>query len=279
MRLLLSIILTLAFLLSFSSCENKEEMALKEKFDSLAVVKNDNAEKVSEVTIMDYVDMEKSINKKYVEDLQNLVESDFEEKVSAFEDEELGFFNSYKHMFKVLVDSEDDLQDYWGLKCAKHFSPLPTEKKMHELYLSYVKDIKNLRRQVSSSDEASSKLPTQVKVYIPQEDISLTGLIEHSYTNLFVEFGLDKAIVFLVSLVFQIIALIALPITEGGKKIIYGIGFGISMILSIILSIYNDNKMTNSIREQHTQNVMFDYTSMQNDLDAKTISYYEALRN
>lgn len=275
MRLLLSIILTLAFLLSFSSCENKEEMALKEKLDSLAVVKNDNAEKVSEVTIMDYVDMEKSINKKYVEDLQNLVESDFEEKVSAFEEEELGFFNSYKHMFKVLVDSEDDLQDYWGLKCAKHFSSLSTEKKMHELYLSYTKDIKALRTQVSSEETASSKLPTQLKLDIPQEDISLSSMIGHSYTNLFIEFGIDMAVWLLGLLVVEIITFISGPFTGG-----FGwIGTVISLVVSIILSIYNDNKMLDSIREQHNNNVRFDYKSMQNDLDAKTISYYEALKH
>lgn len=274
MRFCLSIIVSvLTFLVTLSSCENHDEMELKEKLDSIAVAKSTTVKGVDKATIIDYVDKEKSINKKYVEGLQHLVESDFEEKVEDFEDEELGFFNSYKHMFHVIVDSDDDLQDYWSLKCTKHFSSLPTEGKMHELYLSYANDIKTLRTQVSSAKQASSNLSAQVKIDIPQEDINLSGMIGHSYTNLLIEFGIDIAVWLLGLLVVEIITLIVGTFTGGWGWI----GTIISVIASIILSIYNDNKMLDSIREQHTQSVKFDYKSMLNDLDAKTISFYEAL--
>ena len=71
----------------------------------------------------------------------------------------------------------------------------------------------------------------------------------------------------------SIVVIIALTIgwvLPGANLIIAGI----TIIISFILSIRNDNKVLDSLREQHTE-ITLDYESILNDLNKNTVKFYE----
>lgn len=49
----------------------------------------------------------------------------------------------------------------------------------------------------------------------------------------------------------------------------------ITIIISVVLSIYNDNNMINSIREQYQSQIEFDNTDVLNELNKSTNAFYD----
>lgn len=111
------------------SCGSNEEKELQRRLAQTKIQTTDKNKVLDNATRLEYADLEKSLNKRYIKELKELLDNDFEEKLNHFEEEELGFFASYKHMFKTLVQSRSEMNDYWRLKKHKHFSTLQTEQK------------------------------------------------------------------------------------------------------------------------------------------------------
>lgn len=260
----------LILLLSFFSCQSDEEKVLREKIASIELSKTQTLNKtLTPALINEYHQAELAINRRYINETKSIISNDFEEKLEAFEDNEFGFFRSYKHMFKVLIEDKDALNDYWNLKKTKYFSNLTIHQKLHDCYENYNFDIQKLRSQISISTRCES-IPKEVRYNIKNQEVSLNGMNKHSYTNLAIEFGTDIAVWLLIMGVVAIISLVvgcAAPPTW-----ILAI---ITIIASVILSIYNDNKMINSIRDQYKTLVELENTDVLNKLDKSTNAFYD----
>ena len=260
----------LILLLSLFSCQNDEEKALREKIVSIEASYTQTPNKaLTPALINEYRQAELAINRRYINETKSVISDDFEEKLEVFEDNEFGFFRSYKHMFKVLIEDKDELNDYWNLKKSKYFSNLTTHQKLHDCYENYNFDIQKLRGQISFSTRCES-IPKEVRYNIKNKEVSLNRMNQHSYTNLAIEFGTDIAVWLLVMGVVAIISLVvgcAAPPTW--------ILTVITIIASVILSIYNDNKMINSIRDQYKTQVELENTDVLNKLDKSTNAFYD----
>ena len=262
----------LILLLSLFSCQSDEETALREKIASIEFSNTQTLNKaLTPALIYEYRQAELAINRRYVNETKSVISNDFEEKLEVFEDNEFGFFRSYKHMFKVLIEDKDALNDYWNLKKSKYFSNLTTHQKLHDCYENYNFDIQKLRGQISLSIRCKS-IPKEVRYNIINQEVSLNGMNKHSYTNLAIEFGTDIAVWLLVMGVVTLISLVigcAAPPTW--------ILTIITIIASVILSIYNDNKMIDSIRDQSETQVELEITDVLNKLDKSTNAFYDYL--
>lgn len=262
----------LILLLSLFSCQSDEEKALREKIASIEFSNTQTLNKaLTPALIYEYRQAELAINRRYVNETKSVISNDFEEKLEVFEDNEFGFFRSYKHMFTVLIEDKDALNDYWNLKKSKYFSNLTTHQKLHDCYENYNFDIQKLRGQISLSIRCKS-IPKEVRYNIINQEVSLNGMNKHSYTNLAIEFGTDIAVWLLVMGVVTLISLVigcAAPPTW--------ILTIITIIASVILSIYNDNKMIDSIRDQSETQVELEITDVLNKLDKSTNAFYDYL--
>ena len=262
----------LILLLSLFSCQSDEEKALREKIASIEFSNTQTLNKaLTPALIYEYRQAELAINRRYVNETKSVISNDFEEKLEVFEDNEFGFFRSYKHMVKVLIEDKDALNDYWNLKKSKYFSNLTTHQKLHDCYENYNFDIQKLRGQISLSIRCKS-IPKEVRYNIINQEVSLNGMNKHSYTNLAIEFGTDIAVWLLVMGVVTLISLVigcAAPPTW--------ILTIITIIASVILSIYNDNKMIDSIRDQSETQVELEITDVLNKLDKTTNAFYDYL--
>lgn len=262
----------LILLLSLFSCQSDEEKALREKIASIEFSNTQTLNKaLTPALIYEYRQAELAINRRYVNETKSVISNDFEEKLEVFEDNEFGFFRSYKHMFKVLIEDKDALNDYWNLKKSKYFSNLTTHQKLHDCYENYNFDIQKLRGQISLSIRCKS-IPKEVRYNIINQEVSLNGMNKHSYTNLAIEFGTDIAVWLLVMGVVTLISLVigcAAPPTW--------ILTIITIIASVILSIYNDNKMIDSIRDRSETQVELEITDVLNKLDKTTNAFYDYL--
>lgn len=260
----------LALLFALFSCHSNEENALREKMASTESSKTPTLNKVlTPALINEYRQAELAINRRYINEINSVISYDFEEKLEAFEDNEFGFFRSYKHMFKVLIEDKNELNDYWNLKKSKYFSDLTTHQKLHDCYENYNFDIQKLRAQISLSTHCES-IPKEIRYNIKSQEVSLNGMNQHSYINLAIEFGTDIAVWLLVMGVVAVISLVvgcAAPPTW--------ILTIITIIVSLILSICNDKKMINSIRHQYKTQVELNNTEILIDLDKSTNAFYD----
>lgn len=259
------------FLLGLASCRSEEEKALKEKISAVDSLKAEEPRVLSKAVIGEYRRAELAINRRYVREIEEVISNDFEEKLNAFSDKEFGILNSYRYMFKVLITNEEEWNDYWNLKKSKYFSTETTKLRLHELYETYIADLQELRKKISTSPK-SKVVPKEVMFNLQPQEISLSGMKEYSYANLAIEFGVDIAVSLIVA---GAVALISLLV--GCAKHKSWIVTVISTIVSIILAIYNDNRMISSIREQYKNEMKFDRGVILNQLDKTTDSFYEYL--
>lgn len=142
---------------------------------------------------------------------------------------------------------------------------------MHELFVEHTQEVNTLRQQFASFSSSRKYQPKEIDIELPQENLSLLKMEEHSYSNLFIEFGLDIALWLLGLFVTFIITLIGGSVTGG----ITWIGTILSIIISVILSFYNDNRIIEALRNQHQEAVKADYDSMEQVLNENTIKFYE----
>lgn len=261
----------LAFLLGLASCRSEEEKALREKISAVDSLKTEGPRVLSKAVIGEYRRAELAINRRYVREIEEVLSNDFEEKLNAFSDKEFGIWNSYRYMFKVLIANEEEWNDYWNLKKSKYFSTETTELRLHELYETYIADLQELRKKISTSPK-SKAVPKEVMFNLQPQELSLSGMKEYSYANLAIEFGVDIAVSLIVA---GAVALISLLVGCAKRK--SWIVTVISIIVSFILAIYNDNRMISSIREQYKDEMKFDRSVILNQLDKATDLFYEYL--
>lgn len=269
MKFFRNIFYSLLLTLPLVSCQSDDEKALREKLASTELSDKQTPAALTPALINEYRQAELAINRRYINEAKSVVFDDFEKKLEAFDDNEFGVFRSYKHMFKVLIENKDELNDYWNLKKSKYFSNLTTHQKLHDCYQIYNSDIQELRRQISRSPRCKS-IPKEVRYNIKSQDVSLAKINQHSYTNLAIEFGIDIAVWLLVMGIVAIISLVA-----GCAAPPAWILTIITIIASVFLSIYNDNHMINSIREQYQDQIELDNTDVLNELDKSTNAFYD----
>lgn len=273
-RLLLPILMILTF---FASCKNSESGELRQKlskeYTSPEVYKN-----LSSGSKAQYIDMEKRINKKYINDLDSLINSGFERQLEEFEDNELGVWSGYMNMFSWLFKSKQSWDDEMLLLSNRYFNSLDIKQEHHSLFLSYTQKIKNLRKQFI----ASQKLPDFHTLDLPEEEISLTQLTDYTRNNIGIEvigelLGTELFSWFLGFIITWVLAtLIGLPTGSSGW-VVSLLSFIIVIVVSTIMSIYNDNKLLSQLKEQHSDMSLIDSQELLEELDSNTVKFYEQL--
>lgn len=264
-----------SFLLIFSffvfvGCSNEKEDKLKEKFSQeLEVTKQYKRGKSSRAVAQQYIEMEQNLNLRFVNQLQELVDSSSEKKLEKFEDEELGFFSNYGYMFDYIFKNEAKWQEELRLKSNKYFNNLDLEQEVAFLYKNHVDEINKLRSSFYQT-KRTVNMPESISLDLPKENVDLMGMKDHTGNNMLIEFA-TGALVW----IFILFIVIILALTIGWVlPVVNLIIAGITIIISIILSIRNDNKVLDSLRKQQTE-ITLDYESILNDLDKNTVKFYE----
>lgn len=269
------IFLLLSFI--FVACGNKDEAKLRdllqEEYSNTTSIK-----KLSSGSKAQYIQMEEAINKRYVRELDSLVNTYFDRQLEKFEDHELGLWNTYMNMFSWLFRSKDGWNEELNLISKKYFNNLDSQQEQNKLYNDYANQIKGLRQQFLKSHN----LPTYRQIDIPSEEISLEKFMEHARNNAGIEI-LSEFLggtlfawllgIFLTWLCVTVLGLAAGPPGWVADLII----FVVVLIISVILTSINDSRLTNNLREQHEEIVQVDNTSLLNELNSNTIKFYEKL--
>ena len=264
-RYLKVIVLSCFFLLS--SCTNEVARELKEKLSR--PLQSPNASiSLGSSSVAQYRDVELSYNENFVLRLKNLIDNSFEQQLEEFEDNELGFFASYGHMFNYLFLSNQKLNENWQVKSSKYFNSLDVEMKAAELYDDYLTDIKNIRANFYKSKNKKD-LPEYKSLNLPKQDIYLGSLQEHSRNNFIIEVGVELLVWILVLGIIAIISLV-IAVPTLGLSLIVTI---LTIIVSVVLSISNDNNLLNSLREQHIS-TQIEYTIILDKLNENTHNFY-----
>ena len=233
------------------SCNNQELESLRKSLATEYEIQNNQTSSV--VILSQYENAEISANEYYVSELQSIIEGGFEKQVEAFGDKELGFISGYKYMFQTIFLSKQRRDDLWRMKSSQYFNTShETEQAAYDCFVRYQKRIKGFRMRFT---EESDAITVQMKpdYTLPSQTVSIEQLTNHSINNLAIEFGI---------------------VWTSGYSII---GFILSLLLSVILTISNDNKMLNSIREQE-QESSINYQEILEDLNKNTYSFYERFK-
>lgn len=271
----INILFFLIFSFVFVSCGDKDEEKLRAKLrEDYSVT---SIKKMSSGSKAQYIQMEQAINKRYVKELDSLINTYFDRQLEKFEEHELGVWNSYMNMFSWLFKSKDSWDEELNLISKKYFSNLDCQQEQSRLYNQYVTQIKGLRQQFLKSHN----LPNYQQFDIPKEEISLDKLAEHSRNNL----GIEILGEFLGSglfgwlLVFAIASFLSLfgIAVPGPGWAVTGITILISIIVSIILTMNNDSKLLDDLREQHQDTIQIDNQELLETLNQNTIRFYEKL--
>lgn len=259
----------LVALLSSFFYQSCDEYSLHEKVTPIKSSTSLSHVVLTPALINEYRQAELAINRRYVNEVKSIISNDFEEKLEVFSENEFGFFKSYKHMLKVLIEDKDGLTDYWNLKKNKYFSNLTTHQKLHDCYENYRFDVQKLRGQICGSSRCLS-VPKEVRYNIRNQDISLEKMTQHSYINLVIEFGVDIAVWLLIMGVVALVSLLVGCVIPPVWIITL-----ISIVVSVVLSIYNDNRMIDLIREQYQTQIELDNMDFFNELDKSTNAFYD----
>lgn len=264
-----SFILIFSFFV-FVGCSNDKEDKLKAKFsEELEVTKQYKRGKSSRAVAQQYVEMEQNLNNKFVNDLNELIDNSFEKKLEKFEDEELGFFSNIGYMFDYIFKDDAKWQEELRLKSNKYFNNLDLEQEVALLYKNHVDEINKLRSSFYQT-KRTVNMPESINLDLPKENVDLMGMKNHTGNNMLIEFATGALVWIFILFIVIIIALTIGWVLPGANLIIAGI----TIVVSIILSIRNDNKVLDSFREQKTE-ITLDYESILNDLDKNTVKFYE----
>lgn len=228
---------------------------------------------LSDVDVSQYIDAEKGLNKYYVRELETLLEGSFDKQINEFERKELGFFKSYKYMVQTIFLSREKCEDIWRVKSSQYFSTIEVQQDALACYDNYVKMLGEYRTRFVSKSNPGKAISAPV-LSLPEQDVSLNALQEHSRTNLIIEFGVDIAVWLLILLIIAVLGILGVAWT-GGYSLV---AFVLSFLFSIGLSTINDHKMVKSIKVQEKSIESVDYRGIRTDLDNNTISFYEAYK-
>lgn len=269
-RTLLSIFLACIL---FLSCSSNEEKQLRAKLSEDNISAQKDTRHLSEVQVAQYQNMELSLNEKYVKDLKNVVDSSFEKQITTFEDEELGVIAGYKYMFKYFTLSNEEWDDLQIQLSDKYFNTLNVEQMALNLSMKHHTEVKDLRTKFSKS-----KILKINVLHLPDSKIYLGSLNEHSRNNLLIELGttiLDILLGLLITwIVFNIIGY---AVTGPISCIVTIVSFVIILIVSVICTNYNDDKLIESLRQQKVERQV-NYSNILEDLNNNTVKFYEAYK-
>ena len=106
---------------------------------------------------------------------------------------------------------------------------------------------------------------------LPELDLYLGDLKDHSRNNLIIEVGVEALVWILVLLILFLLSLI-IAVPTGGLSLIVTV---LTIIISVWLSIANDNKLLNSLRDQNAIVMQADYISILDSLNENTYCFYD----
>ncbi len=258
----------------FFSCSNSEEEKLRAKISEEATIVQKDSRELSEPQISQYKDLELAANKEYIKDLKVLIDSSFEKQLGHFEDEELGVIAGYKYMFKYIFMNEEKWTDLQIQLGDRYFNSLNTEQTALQLSLNHAQKVKDLR--IKYKGIKASTAPKMQVLNLPNSNVYLGSLINHSRNNVAIEIGttiLDYLLGLL--LIWIVVNIIGYAITGPVGCGISIVSFVIMVVVSVCLTHYNDNSLLESLRQQKQENTV-DYNSILYNLNNNTAKFYEA---
>ena len=267
-----ALLLLSTLVLLFNSCSDDNAEALKEHLQA-GYTLSVNPKKLSSGSKAQYIQLEKTINQSYVKDLDSIVNTSFERQLEKFEDEELGVWSSYMNMFSWLFKSKQTWDDEMIVLSNKYFNTLDINQEQHALYMKYIDDIENIRKQFIKTNS----LPSYTQINLPSEKITLDSFSGHTRNNLVIEFGSELFSWFLGFAIVQIVLLFVDKIAGPWGCLIDVIVFIVIIIISVIMANSNDSKLIDSLKEQQTQTIKYDSGNILKSLDENTIIFYEHL--
>jgi hypothetical protein len=217
-----------------------------------------------------YINDELTMNKKFVNNLKNYLDNAFENQLKRFEDEELGFTSNIGNMFSA-VFSSDKLQEKYTIRSKKYFDNMEIEQQTYNMGNKYLKNVTLLRSHFYEKSENQS-LPSIQVLRLPTNEVDLSGLEQHSKNSLLIEIGSELFIGMFVMLIIGVIC--------------FFVGFEapptwfvtiITIVISIGLSMWNDSKLIDSIREQKVE-FNIDYDSILKNLNENTVKFYDNVK-
>ena len=256
------------------SCSNSEEEKLRAKMSEETITVQKDYRKLSNTQISQYKDFELAANKEYIKDLKVLIDSSFEQQLGHFEDEELGVIAGYKYMFKYIFMNEEKWTDLQIQLGDRYFNSLNTEQTALQLSLNHAQKVKDLR--IKYKGIKASTAPKMQVLNLPNSNVYLGSLINHSRNNVAIEIGttiLDYLLGLL--LIWIVVNIIGYAITGPVGCGISIVSFVIMVAVSVCLTHYNDNSLLESLRQQKQENTV-DYNSILYNLNNNTAKFYEA---
>ena len=256
------------------SCSNSEEEKLRAKMSEETITVQKDYRKLSNTQISQYKDFELAANKEYIKELKVLIDSSFEKQLGHFEDEELGVIAGYKYMFKYIFMSEEKWTDLQIQLGDRYFNSLNTEQAALQLSLNHAQKVKDLR--IKYKGIKASTAPKMQVLNLPNSNVYLGSLINHSRNNVAIEIGttiLDYLLGLL--LIWIVVNIIGYTITGPVGCGISIVSFVIMVAVSVCLTHYNDNSLLESLRQQKQENTV-DYNSILYNLNNNTVKFYEA---
>ena len=256
------------------SCSNSEEEKLRAKMSEEATIVQKDSRELSDTQISQYKDLELAANKEYIKELKVLIDSSFEKQLGHFEDEELGVIAGYKYMFKYIFMNEEKWTDLQIQLGDRYFNSLNTEQTALQLSLNHAQKVKDLR--IKYKGIKASTAPKMQVLNLPNSNVYLGSLINHSRNNVAIEIGttiLDYLLGLL--LIWIVVNIIGYAITGPVGCGISIVSFVIMVAVSVCLTHYNDNSLLESLRQQKQGNTV-DYNSILYNLNNNTAKFYEA---
>lgn len=256
------------------SCSNSEEEKLRVKMSEEATIVQKDSRELSDTQISQYKDLELAANKEYIKELKVLIDSSFEKQLGHFEDEELGVIAGYRYMFKYFFMNEEKWTDLQIQLGDRYFNSLNTEQTALQLSLNHAQKVKDLR--IKYKGIKASTAPKMQVLNLPNSNVYLGSLINHSRNNVAIEIGttiLDYLLGLL--LIWIVVNIIGYAITGPVGCGISIVSFVIMVVVSVCLTHYNDNSLLESLRQQKQENTV-DYNSILYNLNNNTAKFYEA---
>ena len=251
------------------SCVDKEGQELKSRL-SQPISNPSPTGNFSQATIQQYRDAELAFNQHYVNELKKTLDNSFEKQLDNFEKNELGFFSSYESMFHYIFWSKQKFEDSWKVKSSRYFNTIDVENDALACYEDYILDVSSIRKNFYQKKNDVA-LPEMARLDLPELDLYLGDLNDHSRNNLIIEVGVEALVWILVLLILFLLSLI-IAVPTGGLSLIVTV---LTIIISVWLSIANDNKLLNSLRDQNAIVMQADYISILDSLNENTYCFYD----
>lgn len=253
----------------FASCDKEAQKLKNQIAQGYSIHQYDTH--LDAVSLSKYADAEIAENQYFVKKLSETIQYGFESQLELFDKNELGFFSSYKYMFNRLFLSKQKNQDLWHVKTNRYFSNLEIHQEAYNVFLDYNERVKLLRTSFLKEYSSNPFVASMPILELPEQNIYLDAFSRHSLNNIFIEFGADVAAWLLILLILGFLSLLGIIWTKGYSLV----AFFISFIISVGCSLVNDSHIKNSIRDQAVEITTVNYDELLNNLNNKTIHFYE----